>query len=113
MRSEIHTVASPSDRGEDIKARQKLGGQHYWKENSHRHTTGPSKSTPPIQVDLKKGNIVLHLTVWVRLGLQGLFRGLDPHSPSHSIMEVEPWDQGDLVTEETHTSSGNNRHFQP
>lgn len=56
-------------------------------------------------------NIKLYLVAGVAQRLQELFNGLEPQHPSHPPIGVEPWDIGDLITEETHTSPENKGHF--
>lgn len=82
------------------------GGQYYWKDNSHRHTTGFSQPTllAPIQADVGGKITALHLDFGEVLGFQGLFRGSNPICPSHPLTIAEPWDLSNLVIEETHTS---------
>lgn len=55
--------------------------------------------------------MTLHVAAGEAPGLQRFFSGLEPHRPSHSPPEVEPWDGGDLVTEESHTTPENKEHF--
>lgn len=80
-------------------------------ENNHRHTADLSQHKPPpsIQADSEGSSTAPHLAVGEAPEIQGLFRSLDTYRPLYS--PLEPWDQGDLVTEEIYTSLGNKGHF--
>lgn len=79
---QMHTEASPSDRGEDTEVRQlKPGSWYYWEKSSHRYNFGFSQTTPlpSIKADPGRdgwdtsGSTTWHLTTGATSWLWGLW----------------------------------------